>query len=453
MHSDSKLGTEKIGKLMLKMALPSVVAQLINLLYNLVDRIYIGHIEGEGQMALTGLGICFPLLMVVSAFSSFAGMGGAPLAAIELGKGDREKAERILGNAVFILIAASAVLTGVFLVFKEPLLYAFGASANTIGYASDYLGIYLFGTIFVLLALGLNAFISAQGRALIAMLSVAIGAVLNIILDPIFIFTMGMGVKGAALATIISQGVSAVWVVGFLFMKSSSLRIRIRMMRPQGAIIGKIASLGISPFIMNVTESAIVFVFNNGLLTYGNDLYVGTITILQSVMQVCVVPIQGFTYGVQPIISYNYGAKNYDRVQDTINRMQRIVIPLMAIICIAACVFPKTVVSIFTDGAELRVLAAEVLPVYLCGMSIFGMQMCAQSAFIGLGQAKVSLFIALLRKVILIIPLALLLPRMGLGVWGIYLAEPISDFISATTSGVLLRKYRRKLLTKAEAAA
>ncbi|MBR4080015.1 MAG: MATE family efflux transporter [Christensenellaceae bacterium] len=452
MHSDSKLGTEKIGKLMLRMALPAVVAQMINLLYNLVDRIYIGHIEGEGQMALTGLGICFPLLMIVSAFSSFAGMGGAPLAAIELGKGDHEKAERILGNAVFMLIVSSAVLTGAFLVFKEQLLYAFGASANTIGYASDYLGIYLIGTLFVQLALGLNGYISAQGRSFIAMMSVAIGAVLNIILDPIFIFTMSMGVKGAALATIISQGVSAVWVVGFLFVKSSSLRIRIRMMRPQGRIIGKIAALGVSPFIMQVTESAIVFVFNNGLLTYGNDLYVGTITILQSVLQVCIVPVQGFTQGVQPIISYNYGAKNYGRVQETINRMQRVIIPLMAIVCIAACVFPKAVVSVFTDGEELRTLAAQVMPVFLCGMSIFGIQMCAQSAFIGLGQAKVSLFIALLRKVILIIPLALILPRLGLGVWGIYLSEPISDVISATTAGVLLRKYRRKLLTNGDEA-
>ena len=449
MYSDSKLGTEPIGKLMVKMAIPAIVAQLINLLYNLVDRIYIGHIPGEGDLALTGLGLCFPIITIISAFSAFAGAGGAPLAAIELGKGQRKDAERILGNAVFMLLVFSTVLTTLFSVFKIPVLYAFGASSATISYASEYLGIYLIGTIFVQLALGLNPFITAQGRSFIAMISVIIGAALNIILDPIFIFSMDMGVKGAALATIISQGVSAVWVVIFLCSKKTSLRIRLASMRPNFKAIGKIASLGVSPFIMQSTESAITIIFNTGMATYGNDLYVGTITILQSVLSMFVVPINGFSQGVQPIMSYNYGAGNFDRVEETIRKMQRIMIPLMAILTLSACIFPGAIASAITDSAPLIELTKKVMPVFLCGMTVFGIQLSAQATFVGLGQAKVSLFLALLRKVVLIIPLALILPRFW-GVWGIYISEPISDVISVITAGILFRHYRKKLLHPAE---
>ena len=450
MHSDSRLGTEPIGKLMVRMAIPAVVAQFINLLYNLVDRIYIGHIPGEGDLALTGLGLCFPIITIVSAFSSFAGAGGAPLAAIELGKGNRKKAEEILGNAVILLLIFSTLLTTVFFVFKEPILYAFGASENTISYASEYLGIYLIGTLFVQLSLGLNSFITAQGRSFIAMISVIIGAVLNIVLDPVFIYNMDMGVKGAALATIISQGVSAVWVVIFLCSKKTSLRIRLSAMKPDFRTCGKIAALGVSPFIMQSTESAITIVFNTGMALYGNDLYVGTITILQSVLSMFVVPINGFTMGIQPIMSYNYGAGNFDRVEKTIRKMQRIVIPLMAVLTLSACIFPGAIAAAITDSAELIALTKKVMPVFLCGMCIFGIQLSAQATFVGLGQAKVSLCIALLRKVILIIPLALILPKF-LGVWGIYIAEPISDVISATTAGFLFRRTRRKLLHPEEA--
>ena len=445
MYSDSKLGTEPVGKLMLKMAIPAVVAQLINLLYNLVDRIYIGHIPGEGDLALTGLGLCFPIITIISAFSAFAGAGGAPLAAIELGKGERKNAEKILGNAVFMLLFFSTILTTLFFVFKTPILYAFGASSATITYASEYLGIYLIGTLFVQLALGLNAFITAQGRSFIAMISVIIGAALNIILDPIFIFSMGMGVKGAALATVISQGISAVWVMAFLCSKKASLRIRLSSLRPRFRTIGKIAALGISPFIMQSTESAITIVFNTGMATYGNDLYIGTITILQSVLSMFVVPLNGFSQGVQPIMSYNYGAGNFDRVEETIRKMQRIMIPLMAILTLSACIFPGTIAAVITDSEPLILLTKKVMPVFLCGMSIFGIQLCAQATFVGLGQAKVSLCIALLRKVVLIIPLALILPRF-FGVWGIYTAEPISDVISVITAGLLFRHYRKKLL-------
>lgn len=445
MYSDTKLGTEPLNKLIAKMALPSVVAQLINLLYNLVDRIYIGHMPGEGDLALTGLGLCFPIITIISAFSAFAGSGGAPLAAIELGKGERHNAEKILGNAVIMLLAFSVILTVLFSFFKIPLLYAFGASDNTISYAADYLGIYLIGTIFVQLSLGLNPFISAQGRSLIAMVSVAIGAVLNIALDPIFIFTLNMGVKGAALATILSQCISALWVIAFLCSGKTSLRISFSGMCPDMKICGKIASLGISPFIMQSTESAITIIFTSGMSTYGGDLYVGSVTILQSVLQMFAVPLQGFTQGVQPILSYNYGAGNYDRVDQTIRLMKKIIIPLMAVLILFVCIFPGIIASLITDSTALIELCEKVMPVFLCGMSLFGIQMCAQATFVGLGQAKVSLCIALLRKVILIIPLALILPHF-LDVWGIYIAEPISDIISAITSGILLHYYRKKLL-------
>ncbi|MEG2054673.1 MAG: MATE family efflux transporter, partial [Oscillospiraceae bacterium] len=300
--SDERLGTEKIGKLIFSLALPAVMAQLINVLYNMVDRMYIGHIADVGKDALTGRGVAFPIIMLIAAFSAFAGMGGAPLMAIELGRGNREKAEKILGNGVTILIFFSVVLTIVFYIFKTPLLYLFGASDTTIKYALEYLNTYLAGTVFVQAALGLNMFISSQGRAKTAMFSVLIGAILNIILDPIFIFGFGMGVQGAALATIISQAVSAIWVVSFLISKKSSVRIKPKYLKPDFKIIGSIGALGVSPFIMQATESLICIVFNTGLAKFGGDIYVGSMTILQSVMQLVVIPVQGITQGTQPII-------------------------------------------------------------------------------------------------------------------------------------------------------
>lgn len=447
-NNENKLGTEKIGKLVFSLALPSVIAQMVNVLYNIVDRMYIGHIPEIGSTALTGLGVCFPILMLISAFSAFVGSGGAPLAAIQLGKGDKKEAEKILGNGVTMLLAFSIILTFGFMLFKEPLLYAFGASENTYTYANQYLSIYLLGTVFVQAAIGLNTFITCQGKAKIAMLSVLIGAIINIVLDPILIFTFDLGVKGAALATIISQGCSALWVVGFLLSKRSSLRIKLSYLKPNWKIIGRISALGVSPFIMQATESLINIVFNSGLQRYGGDIYVGSMTILQSVMQLFVLPTQGITMGTQPIISYNYGAKNHQRVKDTFKYTLIVTVTITTIATIAVVLFPQIFASMFTSDQELKALVIKVLPIFMAGIWIFGVQLACQSAFMGMGQAKISLFLALLRKVILLIPLALILPRFA-GVMGIYYAEPIADILAAITTGILFALNFKKILAKA----
>lgn len=445
MQNEQRLGTEKLPKLLCSLAIPSIIAQLVNLLYNIVDRMYIGHIPGTGSLALTGLGLCSPIILVVSAFASFAGQGGAPLAAIELGRGDRKAAERILGNAVTMLLSCTVILTILFFIFKIPLLYLFGASEDTIGFADSYISIYLCGTIFVLFALGLNTYITCQGQSRVAMLSVLIGAVANTILDPIFIYALGMGVQGAALATVISQFLSAVWVTSFLLSKKSSIRIRPENLRPSPKVIGHIAALGVSPFIMQSTESLIQIVFLSGLHRYGNDLYVGSMTILQSIMQLSFVPVQGFNQGVQPVISYNYGAKNIARVRKCFKYMLIISLGYTCLFCAATEIFPSAFGRIFTNNEELIGIINSVLPVYMGGVWIFGLQMAVQVTFVGLGQAKVSAFIACLRKILLMTPLAIILPRF-FGVMGIYWAEPLSDILSATTAGTLFFFLSRKLL-------
>lgn len=443
---DTRLGTESIPKLMVQLAVPSVIAQLINVLYNIVDRIYIGRIPQVGHLALTGVGVTFPILTLISAFSSFVGAGGAPLAAISLGKGEREKSEHILGNSLSMLLFFSVALTILFQLGKEPLLYMFGASDNTITYAMDYITIYLWGTVFVQIALGLNLFITSQGQARTAMLSVLIGAVINIILDPVFIFGLNMGVKGAAYATIISQAVSAAWVLWFLCSKKSSIRIRPCYLKLSGKIVKNISMLGISPFIMSSTESAISIVLNHGLQTYGGDLYVGSMTILQSVMQLLSIPIGGFTQGVQPIISYNYGAQKFDRVKKTAKLLISSTFLLSFLFTLMTLFFPGFFGSLFTSQPELLDLVKKVMPIYMFGMLIFGLQNGCQATFLGLGQAKISIFIALLRKVILLIPLAIILPRF-FGVMGIYYSEPIADLISATTAITLFFVSIRKILS------
>lgn len=441
------LGTERLSKLIPRLAFPSVIAQVVNVLYNVVDRMYIGHIPQAGALALTGVGVAFPVLMLVFAFTAFAGAGGAPLAAIMLGKGDKERAEKILGNAVFMLLIFSVVLTVVVSLFKRPLLFFFGASEQTIGYAEQYLGIYILGSVFVQLAFGLNQFINSQGFAKTAMLSVVIGAGTNVVLDPIFIFGFGMGVAGAATATIISQALSAFWVMHFLISEKSVIRIKGRMIRPDIHILLNILALGIAPFIMMATESAIQIVFNTTLLRHGGDMYVGSMTILISLMQLLVIPINGFTHGVQPIISYNYGAKQFDRVKRTIKIMLAVTLIASSIGCAISIFFPTTLAKIFTTEKELVELVGNVMPIFMSGMAVFGIQMTCQTAFMGLGQAKISLFIALLRKVILLIPLILLLPRF-FGVMGIYYAEPIADITSALTAGLIFLFTYKKILTE-----
>lgn len=444
---EERLGNAPLGKLMLSMALPAVAAQIINVLYNIVDRIYIGHIEGYGELALTGVGITAPILMIISAFSAFAGMGGAPLASIQLGKKNKEEAERILGSSFTMLLICSVILMLFFSVFKTPILYAFGASENTITYAEDYISIYLLGTVFVQLSLGLNTYISGQGNAKVAMLSVLIGAIANMILDPIFIFGFGMGVKGAAVATILSQALSAVWVVRFLLSKKSVMRIRREYIGLDKAIIGKIAALGVSPFIMQSTESLVMITLNTGLQNYGGDLYVGTMSIMSSVMQLIVVPVQGVAQGVQPIMSYNYGAGNFARVKAVFVRMVTVCLTGTLLMGGMAVLKPEIFARLFSNNAELVALTCQYMPIYFLGIMIFGVQMGCQTTFMALGQAKVSLFIALLRKVILLIPLAILFPKFW-GVQGIYIAEPTADIISVLTTAVLFVITARKVLGK-----
>ena len=444
---DNRLGTENITRLMISLAIPSVLAQIVNVLYNIVDRIYIGRIPGVGAVALTGVGVTFPIITIISAFSGFASGGGAPLAAIALGQGDRKRAERILGNCVSMLLFFTVILMAFFFVFQKPLLYVFGASDNTIGYSSTYISIYLLGTVFVELAVGLNTFISAQGQARTAMFSVLIGAVVNIVLDPIFIFVFHMGVAGAAVATIISQACSAAWVLRFLCSEKSGIRLKKAGMKLDFSLIGQIMALGVSPFVMSATESAITIVMNHGLQVYGGDLYVGSMTILQSVLQLVFVPISGFTNGVQPIISYNFGAGKFDRVKMTIKRMISITFLAAFVYVVFAMLRPGLFARLFTTDEDLIALVKKVLPVYIAGMSVFGVQSGVQSSFLGLGQAKISLCIALLRKVILLIPLALILPRF-FGVMGVYYAEPVADILSVLTASTLFLLNIRKILSK-----
>ncbi len=444
---EERMATESIGKLMASMTLPAILAQIINILYSVIDRIYIGHMEGVGANALTGVGVTFCITMFVSAFSAFISNGAAPLAAIWLGKGDREHAEKILGNSVSFLLICTVVLMTVFYAFQEPLLYMFGASDATIGYAMDYLSIYLSGTLFVELALGLNAFIICQSQPKTAMFSVLIGAVANIVLDPIFIFGLNMGVKGAATATVISQGLSAAWVMAFLFGKKSSLKIRRSCMRMEKGILGSVFSLGISPFIMSATESFISIVLNHGLQVYGGDMYVGSLTIMQSIMQLFSAPINGFTQGMTPIVSYNYGAKNFDRVKKLYRWMIGMCFGFRFLSTATSMIFPAFYAGFFTNEAELVALTGKVMPIFMAGMLVFGLQNGIQPTFLALGQAKISLFIAVLRKIILLIPLAIILPHF-MGVMGVYWAEPISDIISATMASLLFLFNIKKILSE-----
>ena len=444
---EQRMATEGIGRLMLSMAIPSVVAQVINILYNIVDRIYIGHIEGVGMEALTGVGVTFPIITLISAFSAFVGAGGAPLASIWLGKGDRKRAEKILGNGVSLLILFTIFLMLFFYLFQTPLLYLFGASDATIGYASAYINIYLLGTIFVEMALGLNTFIISQGQSKVAMAAVLIGAAANIILDPVFIFGLKMGVRGAAYATVISQALSALWTVGFLVGPKSSLTIRLWALKPELRIIGSVMALGVSPFIMRATESLISIVLNNGLQRYGGDIYVGSLTIMQSVMQMYSAPLGGFTQGVQPIISYNFGAGNFDRVRKLYRWMIGISFGAAAGATILIMIFPGFFAGMFTNDENLVALVQQVMPLFVCGMLVFGLQQGIQPTFLALGQAKISLFIAIFRKVILLIPLALILP-LKFGVMGIYYAEPISDVTSATVATILFLVNIKKIVSK-----
>lgn len=429
-RSDEKLGTERMLSLVFKMALPSVAAQLVNLLYGIIDRIYIGHIEGVGAEALAGVGITTSVILFISAFSSLVGGGGSPLAAIQLGKGRKDEACSILNNGFVMLMFFALICTTLPYFIMDPVLKFAGAEADTLPYARDYLSIYLIGTVFVMISTGLNLFINCQGRPGIAMMSVVIGALLNTALDPLFIFAFGLGVKGAAIATVISQAVSATWVLSFLFSKRAEMRLDFRMMRPRLAIIGRITALGISPFVMASTESLVGFTLNGQLRTYGSTLHVGALTVMQSAMQIVSVPLAGFSQGVIPVLSYNYGHGKNDRVKECFKITLLVMFGVNLIGMLFMILFPGLIGGMFTDDEGVIAIVKQYMPIFLLGMTIFGLQRTCQNTFVSLGQAKVSLFIALLRKVILLVPLAYVLP-LFMGVSGVYAAEAIADASAA----------------------
>lgn len=441
------LGKEPIGHLLLVLAIPTIASQVINALYNMVDRMYIGHIPESGAAALTGVGVSFPIIMIVSAFAALVGMGGAPQASIAMGRKDHEKAEKILGNCFTSLAAVAVILTIIVLTFKTPLLYLFGASSNTISYAENYIEIYAVGTIFVQMTLGLNMFISAQGFSVISMLTVVIGAVTNIILDPVFIFGFQMGVRGAAIATVLSQALSAVWAVRFLTGKNTVLHLKKKYMKIEWKTMAPCIALGVAPFIMQSTESVLVLCFNSSLLKYGGDLAVGAMTILSSVMQFAMLPLQGLTQGGQPIISYNYGAGNVERVKKGFKLLLIACLAYSTLIWAAAQFAPQILVMIFTNDAELMELASWALRIYMAGVLLMGAQIACQQTFIAFGNAKISTFLAIFRKIIVLIPMIYILPMfMKDKVLGVFMAEPIADTIAVCTTCIMFFITFKKLI-------
>ena len=444
------LGREPIGRLLLKLAFPTVAAQVINMLYNIVDRIYIGHISDIGAMALTGVGVCMPMIMIVSAFAALVAYGGAPRASIFMGRKDTDSAEKTLGNCFIVQIAISIVLTAALLIWNRDFLMAFGASENTIEYSVRYMNVYAIGTLFVQLTLGMNAFITAQGFAKTGMLSVLIGAVANIILDPIFIFGFNMDVQGAALATIISQALSCAWVLAFLFGKRTMLKIKRKNLFLEAKIILPCLALGLSVFIMQASESVISVCFNSSLLRYGGDIAVGAMTILTSVMQFAMLPLQGLGQGAQPIISYNYGARNVGRVKAAFRLLLKTSVLYAVALWGLVMIFPQLFAAMFTSDAELMEFTKTALRIYMASMFLFGIQMACQMTFNSLGRAKESIIVAVMRKFILLIPLIYIMPA----VWSsnqtmaVYLAEPIADALAVTFTAVLFAFQFKKALGK-----
>ncbi len=449
MNEDKEfLRTEPLGQLLLKLALPTVAAQLINMLYNIVDRIYIGHIPDIGATALTGVGVCMPLIMIVSAFAALVGYGGAPRASIFMGKQDKESAEKTLGNCLALQIFISVVLTIVLLIWNRDFLMAFGASENTIEYGVNYMNIYALGTIFVEITLGMNAFITAQGFAKTGMLSVLIGAVTNIILDPIFIFGFNMDVRGAALATIISQALSCIWVVSFLCGKKTFLKIRRKNLRLVSKIIMPCLALGVATFIMQASESVISVCFNSSLQKYGGDIAVGAMTILTSVMQFAMLPLQGLGQGAQPIISYCYGAGDRERVKGAFKLLLKVSLGYSIILWILVMALPGGFAAMFTSDTQLMEYTRTALRIYMGSALLFGIQMACQMTFNALGKAKESIVVAVMRKFVLLIPLIYIMPQIFRAdqTMAVYMAEPIADLLAVTFTAVLFSIQFKKTL-------
>ena len=441
------LATEPIGKLLFRLSIPTVVAQLINMLYNIVDRIYIGHMPGDGSLALTGVGVWMPLIMLVAAFAALVSSGGAPRASIFMGEKDNESAEKTLGNCFSLQIVVSVILTAVLLIWNKDLLLAFGASENTIGYATDYMSIYAIGTLFVQMTLGMNTFITAQGFTTVSMVSVIIGAVCNIVLDPIFIFGFQMGVKGAALATIISQMLSCVWIISFLCGKKTLLKLKKENLKLRADIILPCIALGTAAFVMQSSESVISVCFNSSLLKYGGDIAVGAMTIMTSVMQFAMLPLQGIAQGAQPITSYNFGAKRADRVKKTFRLLLITCLTYSIALWAAVMIAPEVFVKIFTSDSTLAQFAAPMLRIYLGGLGLFGIQIACQMTFTSLGKAANSIVVAVVRKFVLLLPLIYIMPSLLADkTQAVYMAEPVADIIAVTFTAILFTFQFKKAL-------
>ncbi len=452
MEENNKLASESVGSLLFSLALPAIIGQVVNLLYNLVDRIYIGHIKDIGGLALTGVGVASPIVIIISAFAALIGMGGGPRMAIMMGKKKEEEAKKILGNSASSLVFLSLVLTVFFSIFNKKLLVVFGASEATLKYALEYMEIYTLGTIFVQLAIGLNPFISTQGFSKTSMATVLIGAALNIVLDPIFIFAFKMGVRGAALATVISQAVSAVWVLKFLTSGRSYIKIEKKYLRLKKEVILPILALGLSPFIMQVTESATYIVFNSNLQKYSGDIAVGSMTILTSAMQFMFLPLSGLTQGAQPILSYNYGANNLERVKQAFKYLLFSAVIYSGVFLGLILMKPSLFVSIFTKDKEIIEMATWGIRIFMASSVFMGVQISCQQTFVALGNAKTSLFLAVLRKIILLIPLIYILPNFFENkVFAVFLAEPIADFTAASVTAILFyRNFKGLFKVKAK---
>lgn len=436
--SNAYLGTENARKLIFRLALPTVTAQIVNMLYNLVDRIYIGHIADVGQQALTGLGVCQPIIMFIAAFSALICFGGAPRAAIAMGEKDNAKAEKILASCFTAQIAVALILTVVFSLWHREILLAFGASEDTIEYACEYIKIYVLGSVFVEISLGMNAFITAQGFSSVAMKTVLVGAVSNIVLDPIFIFVFSMGAKGAALATVISQGFSAIWVLVFMLGKKPVLKLRKENLIPDLPVLLPCMALGLSPFIMQATESVLSVCFNTSLKEYGGDVAVGSMTILSSINMFLMLPLQGFVQGAQPVISYNYGAKNAERVKAAFKIVFITCVSYSTVMWAAVMCFPGAFARMFGNNPALIEYTVHSARIFFAVSLIFGVQIACQQTFVAIGNAKNSLFLAILRKLILLIPLIYILPNFFEDkTFAVFLAEPVADFIAVSVTATL----------------
>lgn len=445
MSQQNDFSQGSISKTITRLAIPMIAAMLVNALYSVVDRIYIGHLAGIGQTALTGIGLCYPITMSIAAFSYLVGNGGGPLTSILRGAKDEEGAEKVLGNSITLLLLFGIIVPLICFAVKRPILYLFGASDATYPYANRYISIYLMGSLSVMFTLGLNPFLNAQGFTKTGMMTVLIGAVCNIVLDPIFIFVFNMGVQGAAIATVISQTVSAVWIILFLRGKKNLVRVRAKNLRLEGKVAGRIMSLGFSGFIMNITEAAISAVFNASLSRFGGDIYVTVMTVATSVSQIIIMPMSGFAQGAQPVTGYNFGAGEYGRVKQSFWFLVKFCTVYAVLAWLVLMLFPAQLIKIFNSDPSLLETAIPMFRVFYCMNFVMCLQMAAQNTFVAMGEGKKATFFALFRKVVLLIPLILILPRVGFGIAGVFAAEPVADTISAVTcfTTFLLTAYRK----------